>query len=95
MYSFLVFIIQDKLSSTKLLEELKSENKNVNNFKIGSLQHVTRNVNGKAWCHVCKQLLAVFDKKRHQTCSKKMRTEMVMTCWNITVTLEANWNDQH
>ena len=33
----MIFIIQDKLSNTKHLEELKSENKNVNKIKIGSL----------------------------------------------------------
>ena len=58
-----VFILQKQLSSTKLLEELKSENKNVNKLKLALYKNVTRNVNGKAWRHVCKQLLAVLTRQ--------------------------------
>ena len=56
----MIFIIQDKLSNTKHLEELKSENKNINKIKIGSL----------TWRHICKQLLAVLTRQDTEPVTK-------------------------
>ena len=52
----MIFIIQDKLSNSTHLEELKSENKNINKIKIGSL----------VWRHVCKTAASSSNKTRHE-----------------------------